>query len=75
MVDMLSPDRGDPSTWVDLNDEQTRCIASLKTYYIKIENKTEDEALVLAWADLKKETDRKTGKLSFPELQSAIWFK
>lgn len=73
MVDMI--DHGDPEKWVDLNDEQTRCFLGLKGYYVRIENKIEEEALELAWADLKKETDRKTGKLNFPELQDAIWYR
>ena len=68
-------EHGDPSTWVELTGEQTRCLIGLRNYYSKIEAKPPDVASTLAWQDLKNERDHNTGQLLFPELANATWYK
>lgn len=68
------PDHGDEGTWVKLDSEQTRCLLGLKNYYMVCEDKSAETALELAWIDLKKEQNGKTGVLIYPELKTATWF-
>lgn len=61
-------EKGDPSEWVDLTHEQTRCLLGLKKYYITFLSDEYDETSATreAWEDLKRE---------FEELKSHKWFK
>jgi hypothetical protein len=52
------PDRGQPSEWVTLTTEETRCIEGLKKYYVIHESLPEQEVEMKAWEDLKREFER-----------------
>lgn len=65
-VDDFTEDHGDPSTWAELDGEETRCLLGLKSYYVRHDDKSEQKALELAWADLQREHKR---LLEFP------WFR
>lgn len=60
------PERGDPGKWVELNGEETRCLLGLQSYYTRIEDKSAQESLRIAWEDLKRE---------FPRLAPYLWYK
>lgn len=60
------PDHGPESEWIELNQEETRCILGLQKYWKTFEKKPDNVALELAWIDLKKE---------FPRLVDAKWWK
>jgi len=64
--DEMPTDKGNPETWADLNGEETRCLLGLQSYYTRIEDKAAQEALELAWVDLKRE---------FQRLQPFPWYK
>jgi hypothetical protein len=69
------PDHGDPGNWIELSGKENRCLLGLKNYYTIFEEKALEQATELAWKDLKKEVNRKTGKLAFSHLENATWFK
>jgi hypothetical protein len=65
-VDDFRENHGEPSRWVELTNEEARCLLGLKSYWIRLMDKNEQEALEEAWKDLKREHSR---------LQKFIWFR
>lgn len=63
---MAAIDHGKPEDWATLDTEETRCVLGLKKYYMIFHGNTEEDALELAWTDLKTEFDR---------LKTFSWFK
>jgi hypothetical protein len=57
---------GASTEWTDLTEEESRCLAGLKKYYILFEEKVEEEALEKAWRDIQRE---------FPRLTKFKWYK
>ncbi len=51
-------DRGDPENWVELTNEEKRCLLGLQGYYKNVDDKDTMTAMVLAWNDLKTEFER-----------------
>ena len=65
-LDNFHENHGDPSKWAQLNGEETRCLLGLKSYYVRVVDKSEQEALELAWVDLQTEHKR---------LLEFLWFQ
>jgi hypothetical protein len=65
-LDDAPEDHGDPSTWAQLDGEETLHLLGLKSYYVRIMDESEQKAFEHAWADLQTEHKR---LLKFP------WFR
>ena len=60
-------DEIDPQGWIELTEEEKRCLLGLQKYWMIFMEKTETDAMALAWQDLKRE---------FPtRLATATWWK
>lgn len=56
--DSFMDDKGDSKDWAQLTEEETRKLEGLKKFYIIFKDKTDEEASMIAWADLQTECKR-----------------
>lgn len=66
MPTMDVPDRGEEKDWVELSQEEARCLVALIKYWKVFEEKDDQTASTKAWEDLQRE---------FPRLANFKWFK